>query len=142
MFTQTTEYALRAMACLAQHQDQLVATTQLAQWTRVPSNYLAKVLQQLAAAGLVTGRRGVGGGYKLAKNAEETTLFDIVKAVGRIGRIPSPPVPVHADNWTLSPLYIKIDEAIADVIERFEAISLQDLAANPEVGARAVAAHQ
>ena len=69
MFSQTTEYALRAMACLAMYPDDLVATPTLAEQTKVPANYLAKVLQQLAAAKLITGRRGVGGGYRLARPA-------------------------------------------------------------------------
>ena len=61
MFSQTTEYALRAMACLALRPQQLTSAIALADQTKVPANYLAKVLQQLAGAGLIDGRRGVGG---------------------------------------------------------------------------------
>jgi Rrf2 family transcriptional regulator, nitric oxide-sensitive transcriptional repressor len=84
MFSQTTEYALRAMVCLAQTPGDLVAAPVLARQTGVPSNYLAKVLQQLAISGLITGRRGVGGGYRLARNPSEIRLMDIVDAMGRI----------------------------------------------------------
>src|SRR5262249_779585 len=62
VFSQTTEYALRAMACLALAPDELVPTSVLADKTKVPANYLAKVLQQLAGGGLIRGRRGVGRG--------------------------------------------------------------------------------
>ena len=61
MLSQTTEYALRAMSCLAYMPDDLVSTAQLAEVTRVPMNYLAKVLQLLSKAELINGRRGVGG---------------------------------------------------------------------------------
>ena len=84
MFTQTTEYALRAMAALALFPGTLVATSSVAERTKVPSNYLAKVLQQLAAAGLIEGRRGVGGGYKLAKPASQINMLDIIRSVGRL----------------------------------------------------------
>lgn len=84
MFSQTTEYALRAMVCLAQTPDELVAAPTLARHTGVPSNYLAKVLQQLAVSGLISGRRGVGGGYRLARGAGDITLLDIVEAMGQV----------------------------------------------------------
>ncbi len=71
MFSQTTEYALRVMAWLALSPDLLVPTLTLADKTKVPAHYLAKVLQQLASAELVTGRRGVRGGYKLARAAKD-----------------------------------------------------------------------
>jgi Rrf2 family transcriptional regulator, nitric oxide-sensitive transcriptional repressor len=84
MFSQTTEYALRAMVCLAQTPDELVAAPALARQTGVPANYLAKVLQQLAVAKLITGRRGVGGGYRLARPASQISLLDVVEAMGRV----------------------------------------------------------
>ena len=44
MHSLTAVYALRAMSCLAMHGNTLVPTTTLATQTKVPSNYLAKVL--------------------------------------------------------------------------------------------------
>ena len=38
-------------------------------------------MQRLAAAGLLTGQRGAGGGYALAKAVTEISLADIVEAV-------------------------------------------------------------
>jgi len=84
VFSQTTEYALRAMACLATAPGELVPTTTLATKTNVPANYLAKVLQQLASSGLIRGRRGVGGGYMLAREAGDINLLEIVQTVGEL----------------------------------------------------------
>ncbi len=81
MLSQTSEYALRAMVCLAANGDGLTATPELAKAATVPHNYLAKVLQMLAAADLVSGRRGVGGGYRLCREAAQIKLLDIVNAV-------------------------------------------------------------
>jgi Rrf2 family protein len=47
----------------------------------VPREYLAKIIQKLAQAGIVTTHRGVGGGITLARPPEEITLLDIVEAI-------------------------------------------------------------
>ena len=72
------------MACLATAPGELVPTTTLAGKTNVPANYLAKVLQQLASAGLIKGRRGVGGGYMLARDSADINLLEIVRTVGEL----------------------------------------------------------
>jgi Rrf2 family transcriptional regulator, nitric oxide-sensitive transcriptional repressor len=127
MFSQTTEYALRAMVCLAQSPDDLVAAPTLARHTGVPANYLAKVLQQLASAGLVNGRRGVGGGYRLAKPPGQITLLDIVSAMGtiRTGN-PEPPGQSNQDE-ALRLLERKLREATNAAVVIFERTRLEEL---------------
>jgi Rrf2 family protein len=53
----------------------------LAEFHGVPPAYLAKHLQALARAGIVTSVPGPKGGYALARGADEITLLDIVDAV-------------------------------------------------------------
>ena len=131
MFSQTTEYALRAMACLALTPDELVPTSALAKRTQVPANYLAKVMQQLSAAGLINGRRGVGGGYKLSRSAGKVRLMDVLTAMEAVQRIRTCPLglPNHGSN--LCPLHRKEDEAAAAVIAVFEGTTLADLLSVP-----------
>lgn len=131
MFSQTTEYALRAMACLAMRPTDLVPTPALAEQTKVPANYLAKVLQQLAAAKLITGRRGVGGGYKLAKPAAEIRLIDVINAVTTVTRIQSCPLGLPNHGSKLCALHRKADEAAAAVIEVYNGVTLHDLLMDP-----------
>jgi Rrf2 family protein len=131
MFSQTTEYALRAMACLALRTDQLVPTTTLAEQTKVPSNYLAKVLQQLAAAELINGRRGVGGGYQLSRPASRINLLDVINAVGSLHRIKTCPLGLANHGPNLCPLHRRLDDAAATVIEMFRGVTLQDLVSDP-----------
>jgi Rrf2 family transcriptional regulator, nitric oxide-sensitive transcriptional repressor len=131
MFSQTTEYALRAMACLALRPDDLVPTPVLARQTKVPGNYLAKVLQQLAGADLITGRRGVGGGYQLTRPASQINLLDVVNAVGEVKRIQTCPLGLPGHGSVLCPLHRRIDEAAARVIEVFSGVTLQDLVSDP-----------
>jgi len=133
------------MSCLAQHQGRLVSANQLAEWTKVPPNYLAKVLQTLAAAKLVSGRRGVGGGYMLAREASGITLLDIVRAIGggvRGRKSGLPEFEIGDGNWTLEPLYKKIDEAwgaAADCLQRATLQNLMDEGAPTSFALRPVA---
>lgn len=131
MFSQTTEYALRAMSVLAYKPDELTPTPSLAESTKVPSNYLAKVLQLLAGAELIVGRRGVGGGYKLARPASQITLLEVVRAVSKVERITTCPLglPNHGPN--LCPLHRKMDDVLAKIIEGYDGVSLQDLINQP-----------
>ncbi len=134
MLSQTTEYALRAMSCLAYMPNELVSTAQLAKVTHVPMNYLAKVLQLLAKADLITGRRGVGGGYRLNRPASEITLLHVINSIDPIERIGSCPLKLENHSGKLCPLHARLDSATKLLIETFDGISLHDmLAENPDI---------
>jgi Rrf2 family protein len=47
----------------------------------IPARYLEQIFQRLRRAGLVQGKRGPGGGYRLARGTAEITLRDVVEAV-------------------------------------------------------------
>lgn len=79
--SQTTGYAIKALACLNKPKCRSRSTPQIAACAGVPQPYLAKVLRQLAARGLVTARRGLGGGVSLTRPPEQITLLQIVQAV-------------------------------------------------------------
>lgn len=131
MYSQTAEYALRAMACVALRPDQLVPTPVLATQTKVPTSYLSKVLQLLANAGLIEGRRGVGGGYKLARAPEAVTLLEVINAVSPVERIETCPLGLANHGPFLCPLHRKADQAAAAVIEVFQNVTLKDLITDP-----------
>ncbi|TVQ62217.1 MAG: Rrf2 family transcriptional regulator [Phycisphaerales bacterium] len=129
MLSQTAEYALRAMACLAYRPDELTTTPVLAKQTQVPSNYLAKVLQVLAGAELIVGRRGVGGGYRLARPATEIRLLDVINAVDPVERISTCPLGLANHGTNLCALHRRLDEAARRVIETFGGSTLHDVIA-------------
>lgn len=131
MFSLTAEYALRAMACLALFPDQLVPTPVLAAQTKVPPNYLAKVLQLLAGSELITGRRGVGGGYKIARPADKITLLEVIRAVTQVERIRACPLGLSSHGTNLCPLHRKVDEAAAAVIDLYGRTTLAELLTDP-----------
>ena len=80
--TKKTDYALLALCGLAQEPDGLPMNTKLlAERYRIPSELLAKILQQLARKGLVTSSSGPTGGYRLAVDPRDLSVADVMNAV-------------------------------------------------------------
>ena len=77
-------YAVMAMADLARRQDQAtraVALADIAARQEISLSYLEQLFARLRRKGLVKSSRGPGGGYRLARTADETSIADIVHAV-------------------------------------------------------------
>ena len=76
------DYASRALLSLALHGDDTpVSVRDIAGRTGLPQPYLEQILLALKGAGLVRSKRGVGGGYVLARDPSTISLSDIVSAV-------------------------------------------------------------
>ncbi len=77
------DYASRALLSLALHDSPTTPTSvrDLAERTGLPQPYLEQILLVLKSVGLVRSKRGVGGGYVLARDAESITLAEVVSAV-------------------------------------------------------------
>jgi len=77
------DYASRALLSLALHAevDGPTSVRDIADRTGLPQPYLEQILLALKGAGLVRSKRGVGGGYVLARAPDEITLGQIVAAV-------------------------------------------------------------
>ncbi len=58
---------------------QAIVGSRLAERTSIPGNYLSKMLVVLRNVGLVRTARGQGGGYQLAKPADQIALIEVVK---------------------------------------------------------------
>jgi Rrf2 family protein len=79
---ESTEWALHSVASAAQlDPEATVSAAQLAAHFGVPPAYLAKQLQTLVRAGILSATTGPRGGFRLARPASEITLFDVVAAV-------------------------------------------------------------
>ena len=77
-------YAVMAMADLARRQcdaTRAVALAEIAGRQQISLSYLEQLFARLRRKGLVMSARGPGGGYRLAKTAETTSIADIVHAV-------------------------------------------------------------
>jgi Rrf2 family iron-sulfur cluster assembly transcriptional regulator len=77
-----TDYAARALLSLALHgTDRPTSVKEIAERTSLPQPYLEQILLAVKGAGLVTSKRGVGGGYVLARPVDQITLDEIFTAV-------------------------------------------------------------
>lgn len=77
-------YAVMAMADLARRESdasRAVALADIAARQEISLSYLEQLFARLRRKGLVKSARGPGGGYRLARAAEATTIADIVHAV-------------------------------------------------------------
>src|SRR6516162_8182264 len=113
MFSQTVEYALRAVVHLAFNAPNAQTTEQIAKSTKVPPAYISKVLQRLAQAGVVKSQRGIGGGMSLVKAPSEVTILEVVNAVDPIQRIKTCPLELASHGVRLCPLHHRVDKALA-----------------------------
>src|SRR5262245_4886186 len=112
MFSQTVEYALRAMAHLASAAPEACTTQEIAETTKVPAAYLSKVLQSMRRAGLIHSRRGVGGGVKLARPPKKISLLDVINAVEPLERSILLPPKLRSPGGSLYSLNRKVDAMV------------------------------
>jgi Rrf2 family protein len=77
------DYACRALLSLALHGDESGPTSvrDIAERTGVPQPYLEQILLALKGAGLVRSKRGVGGGYVLARDSSLIFISEVLSAV-------------------------------------------------------------
>jgi Rrf2 family protein len=84
--TMAAEYAVRCVLYLArQGQDVLVSRQEIADLTRTPTKFLAKIAQDLAKAGIITIKQGAKGGYSLHRDPQAINMLIVVEAI--IGEI-------------------------------------------------------
>ena len=131
MFSQTVEYALRAVVYLADQAPEARTTDQVATATRVPKAYLSKVLQGLSRGGVVRSQRGIGGGMTLIKAPDALTLLEVVNAVEPVQRITTCPLGLAAHGTRLCPLHKRLDAALADVEKAFRDTTIAEILAEP-----------
>lgn len=79
------DYALRAMAELAAASRSdapgALRGVEIAASQAIPKKFMENILFDLRRAGYIKARRGAGGGYQLARAADEITLADVIRAV-------------------------------------------------------------
>lgn len=85
MLTSKAKYALRAMIDLAaqpgEPERRPVFIGDVAKRQGIPRRFLENILLELRKHGLVTSHRGKTGGYALAKEPDEITFADVIRAI-------------------------------------------------------------
>ncbi len=130
------DYASRALLSLALHRcDGPTSVHDIAERTGLPQPYLEQILLALKGAGLVRSKRGVGGGYILARDPEEISLAQIVSAVDgpiRAGDFGEPHTDGACDHEGQCVLLAVWADVGATIREMLSGYSLSDLQAMTE----------
>jgi Rrf2 family transcriptional regulator, cysteine metabolism repressor len=75
------EYAAKAVLYLSLHYPKVVTIHEVAENHSIPIKYLEHILLALKKAGLLESRRGVRGGYTLARSPEKITVGEVLRVV-------------------------------------------------------------
>jgi Rrf2 family protein len=82
IISRKSKYAIKALQYLSrQEQGQPVLISEIAEKQAIPHKFLELILLELKKQELVTSRKGKGGGYTLAKQAEQLTLAELLRVI-------------------------------------------------------------
>ena len=118
--TKLTDYASVVLTVLASDPAAVLSASELAERAGLEVPTVAKLLKPLAQAGLVEGFRGANGGYKLARDAAEISLVEIVEAME--GPLGMTECSVHAgqcgieDSCGVRANWRRINDVVADAL--------------------------
>ena len=128
MISTRGRYALRVMIELAR-QEGYVALKDVARRQDISEKYLEAIMKKLVGKGLVSGVRGKGGGYRLAKPAEECTVGEILRplegSLAPVSCVDGSDCCARSGCCVTMEVWRDIQEAVSGVVDH---ITLQDLA--------------
>jgi Rrf2 family protein len=107
----STTLALYSVLEFASDPSRHIAAAGIAEKYGVSQHHLAKVLSELARAGIVESVRGVGGGYRFVGNARRLTLMDVIRLFE--GQGPGPDASSPAQDGT--PVDRALDAVLAEI---------------------------
>jgi Rrf2 family iron-sulfur cluster assembly transcriptional regulator len=124
-----TMFAIEAVLDVAFHaNEQPVRSGDITERQRIPKRYLEQVLQHLVRAGILAGKRGPRGGYRLGRERTRITLGEIVRVVRTLEAETEPndietvgSALAHEIVW---PMWEKLRE---EMMTQLDAISIEDL---------------
>lgn len=87
LITRDTDYAVRALVFISKAKEGKVSVSQLVKELKMPRPFLRKILQILHKKRILKAAKGYGGGFRLAKRADEIYLLDLMKIFQRKLRI-------------------------------------------------------
>lgn len=118
MITTKGRNALKVMIDLAMHEGEgFISLADIAERQHESLKYLESSAKQLSAAGLVLSARGKSGGYKLARDAQDYTVAEILLSgegsLAPVSCLESGAAPCeNAGSCMTLPLFKELDEVI------------------------------
>ena|SRR5258705_321802 len=128
--TRLTDYGIMLLTIIARERNGATRSArELAARSRLPQPTVSKLLKALAHGGLLETRRGVRGGFSLAKPAEQVTVADIIAALeGPIGITECTAHPGQCGVEPMCPVRTNWRKINRAVLEALRGISLAEMA--------------
>ena len=139
----TDIYAFQALGYLGlQDGGRWVSSDEISERTRVARPYLVRILAMLTNKGVVKSKKGLGGGYALARKPQLISLCEVVRAVDG----PVAPLSCISLNWheacveedrchARGAVYTRMRDAMLGVLQEFSVADLvQDARAGVDYG--------
>lgn len=79
VLTKNTDYAIRALMTLAQHQGEYLSSREIAAAQDIPYQYLRRIMQVLVKKNYVASKEGSGGGVRLVADPAKIKIVDIIE---------------------------------------------------------------
>lgn len=132
------EYGLRALAVMAREKKSW-SIQELCTRENIPVKFLEQILLALRHAGILSSRRGVGGGYSLVRAAAETTVGEVVRALdGPLAPVPCaaemPAEPCTCPDPRTCPVRLLMTQFRQELVGWLDGHSLEDLARQGSLG--------
>lgn len=87
MISKTGIHGLMALAEMASlPEGHFAGAADIAKEIGAPQNYLGKLLKSLASNGLLVSQKGYNGGFRLARRADQISLYDVIEPIDRVSR--------------------------------------------------------
>lgn len=128
------KYAIRALSILAEKEDKMLAIKEIAEAADVPAKFLESILLELKHKEVVDSKRGIFGGYFLAKKPGEVSIGNIIRYIdGPLAPVQCASVtaykkcedcPGEEKECKLHQVMVKVRNAMAEVLDN---TSLKDM---------------
>ena len=84
--TRETDYAVRCILYLSKSPDRVTMAGEIARENKIPKSFLAKIIQKLTRAEIISSFRGAKGGVRLARKPGSISLLDVIETIeGDVG---------------------------------------------------------
>ncbi len=119
------DYALKALLELAfdYEDNKVVSLTDISKRQNIPAKYLEQIMLILKGAGLISSKRGIGGGFFLLKSPEEIILGQVVRLIEG----PIEPIAcgkrIHdyqcgeEDDCVFREIWVEVTDAISEIVD-------------------------
>ena len=131
LITRNTDYAIRALCCIAGGGKEIVSANQLVKNLDMPRPFLRKILQTLNKEGILLSYKGKGGGFSFGISPKKVNITHIMK-------IFQGPIKINectfkkeiCPNVNHCLLKNKLDEIGKEIIVKLEKITIDSLLEN------------